>query len=197
MPSSRFSLTIPPTVTLQVTASQFADLAQANRDLHLERNANGALIMTPPTGGETGRRNLKIGYYLVKWLMEEGGSGVAFDSSTGFILPNGAHRSPDVAWLAPDRWDRLTAAQRQGFIPLCPDFVIELRSASDRLPTLQAKLQEYLNNGTQLGWLIDPQHQQVEIYRRGQGVEVQITPQTLSGEVVLPGFTLPLGEIWR
>ncbi|HEY9837419.1 MAG TPA: Uma2 family endonuclease [Vampirovibrionales bacterium] len=190
------TLQLPWDLNLQVTPGQFVAIAAANPDLSLERTATGELIVNPPTGGETGYRNIRIAYFLVKWIEEEGGNGIAFDSSTGFVLPNGANRSPDAGWVSRERWQALTPAQRKGFVPLSPDFVIELRSESDSLPKLQSKLQEYIDNGTQLGWLIDPQQQQVEIYRVGQGVEIVVNPSQLSGETVLPGFVLNLQRVW-
>ncbi|AFY84527.1 Uma2 family endonuclease [Oscillatoria acuminata] len=194
--SETVTLQLPRDLNLQVTPEQFAAIASVNPELKLERTATGELIVTPPTGGETGYRNIRIAYFLVKWIEEEGGNGIAFDSSTGFTLPNGANRSPDAAWVSRERWQALTPAQRKGFVPLFPDFVIELRSESDRLATLQSKLQEYIDNGTQLGWLIDPQQQQVEIYRVGQEVEIVVNPSQLSGETVLPGFVLNLQRVW-
>ena len=191
------ALELPTTTTLHVTPKQFEELAAANRDLRLERTATGELIVIPPTGGESGYRNVKLSYFLVKWVEEEGGNGIPFDSSTGFILPNGAIRSPDASWVRRERWEALTPEQRKGFVPLCPNFVIELRSATDSLPKLQAKMQEYLDNGAQLGWLINPQNQQVEIYRQGRDVEILEHPTELSGEDILPGFRLNLRRIWR
>lgn len=190
------SLIVPEAVALQVTAEQFEAIALANPDLRLERTATGELLMAPPTGGETGRRNMKLAYFLVKWIEEEGGSGIPFDSSTGFRLPNGADRSPDAAWIQADRWTTLSPEQREGFVPLCPDFVIELRSKTDSLAKLQSKMQEYRENGTQLGWLIDPQTRRVEIYRSQQPVEVLQNPTTLSSETLLPGFVLTLSRLW-
>lgn len=189
-------LTVPNGLALQVTPAQFEALVMANQDLRLERTATGHLIVNPPTGGETGRRNLSITGQLSVWFEANDRLGIAFDSSTGFELPNGANRSPDAAWVRQDRWDALSAAQREGFVPLCPDFVIELRSKTDKLKDLQAKMQEYLGNGTQLGWLIDPTNQRVEIYRADQTVEVLERPMALSGEGILPGFTLSLKRIW-
>ena len=189
-------LAIPQTVALRVTAEQFEAIAQANPDLQLERTATGELIMAPPTGGETGYRNIKLAYFLVKWIEEEGGFGIPFDSSTGFRLPNGADRSPNAAWISPDRWATLTPTQREGFVPLCPDFVIELRSKTDSLTKIQSKMQEYYENGAKLGWLIDPQTRTVEIYRSGQPREVLQNPTALSGETILPGFSLTLDRIW-
>ncbi|NEO84735.1 MAG: Uma2 family endonuclease [Spirulina sp. SIO3F2] len=189
-------LQLPQNLTLHVTPEQFAILAAANRELRLERTATGELIVTPPTGSETGYRNVKLSYFLVRWIEEEGGHGLAFDSSSGFELPNGANRSPDASWVRQERWDALTPKQRKGFAPLCPDFVVELRSETDSLKELQAKMQEYMENGAQLGWLIDPKNKRVEIYRLGQAVEVLENPMTLSGEPVLPGFTLTLKRVW-
>ena len=189
------SLEIPTTIALHVTSEQFEAIAIVNRDLRLERTATGELIVNPPTGGESGQRNFSIIGQLARWYEEHQELGEAFDSSTGFKLPNGADRSPDLSWVSRNRWDSLTEKQRKGFVPLCPDFVVELRSESDRLSKLQAKMQEYMDNGTRLGWLIDPQNQQVEIYRRGQDVEVLVNPTHLSGEEVLTGFILDLKRI--
>lgn len=189
-------LRLPGRLTLQVTRSQFVDLVAANRDLRLERTATGELIVNPPTGGETGKRNAKFNTQLGVWCEANEMLGEYFDSSTGFELPNGANRSPDAAWVRKDRWETLTPAQREGFIPLCPDFVVELRSKTDSLKDLRAKMQEYIENGAQLGWLIDPQNKRVEIYRLGQAIEVLENPSTLSGESVLPGFTMNLSRIW-
>lgn len=191
-----FSLNLPEQIHLTVTPEQFAELAIANRDLRLERTATGVLIVNPPTGGESGKRNLSIAGQLSSWYEANETLGEAFDSSTGFVLPNGANRSPDASWVAKERWEALTQEQRQGFIPLCPDFVVELRSKTDSLKNLQQKMQEYQENGAMLGWLIDPQNQRVEIYRPGQGVEILHNPATLSGESTLPGFTLSLKRIF-
>ncbi len=190
------SLQLPDHLALRVTPEQFAALAAANRELRLERTATGELIVNPPTGGNTGHRNLSITGQLGVWFEANDTLGRAFDSSTGFELPNGANRSPDAAWVSQSRWEALTPAQQEGFIPLCPDFVVELRSKTDTLKDLQAKLVEYIENGARLGWLIDPQQQRVEIYRPGQAVEILAHPSTLSGEAVLPGFTLSLKRVW-
>ncbi|AFY84526.1 Uma2 family endonuclease [Oscillatoria acuminata] len=194
--SETVTLQLPGDLNLQVTPEQFVAIANVNPDLKLERTATGDLIVNPPTGGETGKRNLSISTQLGNWYEAHPELGEAFDSSTGFTLPNGANRSPDAAWVSRKRWQALTPAQQKGFVPLSPDFVIELRSESDRLATLQSKLQEYIDNGTQLGWLIDPQQQQVEIYRVGQEVEIVMNPSQLSGETALPGFVLNLQRVW-
>ncbi len=194
-PKSLF-LQLPSELALQVTSEQFAVLAAANRDLRLERTATGELIVSPPTGGETGKRNAKIVTQLGVWGEANEQIGEYFDSSTGFELPNGANRSPDASWVQKERWEALTLEQREGFIPLCPDFVVELRSKTDSLKDLREKMQEYIGNGAQLGWLIDPKNKRVEVYRAGQVVEVLENPSILSGERVLPGFTLRLKRIW-
>ncbi len=179
----------------QLTKEQFYQLCQANRDFRFERTATGELIIMPPTGGGTGKRNLKIAQQLGNWA-ELDGSGVAFDSSTGFTLPNGNDRSPDAAWIPLEKWSAFTPEEQEKFLLLCPDFLIELRSPSDALAPLQAKMQEYLENGTRLGWLINRKDRQVEIYRQGQEKEILDNPTRLSGEEVLPGFILNLESIW-
>jgi len=180
---------------LCLSDEQFFQLCQNNRDLRFERNHPGDLIIMSPTGGETGDRNSEINYQLRHWNKQSQG-GKVFDSSTGFKLPNGADRSPDSAWIPLEKWQSLTFQQQQGFVPLCPDFVIELRSKSDNLNALQNKMQEYLANGTRLGWLINRQDRQVEIYRPDHGVEVLADPSHLSGEKILPGFVLDLAPVW-
>jgi Uma2 family endonuclease len=180
---------------LQLTDEQFFLLCQANPEAKLERTATGELVVMSPTGGESGQRNRKLTQRLGNWT-DADGTGEAFDSSTMFQLPSGAYRSPDAAWISLTRWNALTPKQRQSFPPICPDFVVELRSDSDQLGVLQDKMQEYIDNGTRLGWLIDPQNQTVEIYRTGQPKETQQNPQQLSGEDVLPGFLLDLTGIF-
>jgi Uma2 family endonuclease len=177
------------TTALHFTDEQFVQLCRDNRDLRFERNANGDIIIMPPTGGETGHRNARIIQQLLNWT-DTSNLGIAFDSSTGFKLPNGADRSPDAAWIPWERWRAIAPEQRQQFLPLCPDFIVELRSPSDRLDTIREKMQEYLENGMRLGWLIDPISQTVEIYRSRAEVEQLQCPETLSGEDVLPGFIL-------
>ena len=193
--SAALAVNIPLTLTLTVTREQFVKLSLANRELQLERTATGELIVNPPTGGETGYRNLDIEGQL--WLWNSRAKlGKAFNSSTGFHLPNGADRSPDASWVRQERWDALTPKQKESFIPLCPDFAVELRSKSDNMEPLRAKMKEYMDNGARLGWLIDRKNRKVEIYRQNQEVEVLDNPETLSGEDVLLGFVLDLTEVW-
>lgn len=149
----------------------------------------------PPTGMKTGMRNHTLAIRLGLWN-EQVGFGVAFDSSTMFTLPNGAKRSPDASWVRRELWDTLTEKQQEGTGPLCPDFVVELRSPSDRLPILQEKMQEYIDNGARLGWLIDPIEKKVYVYRPSQPMEMLDNPTTLSGDPTLPGFVLPVQELW-
>ena len=186
------TLNLDPIVHL--TDEQFYQLCQANRDVRFERTAKGELIIMPPAGGESSKRNADLTIDLGIWNRQSK-LGVVFDSSGGFKLPNGAERSPDAAWVKSEHWEALNPEQRRKFPPLAPDFVIELRSATDDLKPLQAKMQEYRENGVRLGWLINPQNQQVEIYRQERDVEVLLSPATLSGEDVLPGFVLDLTQI--
>ncbi|AFZ34395.1 protein of unknown function DUF820 [Stanieria cyanosphaera PCC 7437] len=181
--------------SIELTDEQFYQLCLNNRDLRFERNANGDLLIMSPTGGETGNRNAGITAQLWVWN-ERDKLGKVFDSSTGFKLPNGADRSPDASWIPLVKWNSLTSEQKQKFLPVCPDFVIELLSPSDKLAKIQEKMQEYLDNGTRLGWLINRRDQQVEIYRQGKEVERLDFPSSLSGEDVLSGFMLDLESIW-
>jgi Uma2 family endonuclease len=189
-------LNLPSSIGLYVTQEQFAVLSAVNRDVKLEKTAQGELIVNPPTGWETGERNLSLTGQLYRWYEENEDLGKAFDSSTGFILPNGANRSPDASWVSQERWDTLTPEQKGTFASICPDFVVELRSSSDRVESLQAKMIEYMENGAKLGWLLDPIQRRVEIYRPGLNVEVLENPDSLSGEEVLPGFVLNLRRVW-
>lgn len=183
----------------RVTPEQFEQLAYAEQLARLELTENGELIVMSPTGGEAGRKNRRLTQQIGNWT-DRDGTGEAFDSSTVFVLPNGARRSPDVSWIRLERWNALSLKEKQGFPPVAPDFVIELVSPSDlknqRYQDLQAKMQEYLDNGVKLGWLIEPAAKIVEIYRSGQPVEIVNNPATLLGEDVLPGFTLNLTEIF-
>ncbi|MGR3274812.1 Uma2 family endonuclease [Acaryochloris marina NIES-2412] len=194
------SIASPPiasalTLRINLSDEQFFQLCQDNSDLRFERTPLGELIIMPPTGGLTGDRNADITFQLRAWNRQTR-QGKSFDSSTGFQLPNGATRSPDASWMSIERWETLTFSEQERFVPLCPDFVVELRSASDPLAPLQAKLQEYIENGARLGWLIDPKQQTVEIYRPNQVVERVQAPAQLSGESVLLDFILDLSPIF-
>ncbi|MGH9941107.1 MAG: Uma2 family endonuclease [Pyrinomonadaceae bacterium] len=180
---------------IELTDEQFFEFSQLNRDLRIERTAEGGLLIMPPTGGETGERNAEITIQLGSWAKRDG-TGTTFDSSTGFRLPNGAVRSPDASWVSHERLAALSAEEKKKFFPLCPDFVIELRSATDSHAALQEKMQEYLDNGTRLGWLIDPERRRVDVYRPQLPVVKLEQPETISAEPALSGFILDLREIW-
>lgn len=190
------TITLPSRIKLSIdlTDEQFFDLCQRNRDYRFERTTSGELLIMSPTGSETGNRNIELAYQLQAWSRQNN-LGIAFDSSTGFKLPNGAERSPDVSWIRRERWEALTPKQRKKFAPICPDFVVELRSETDSLKELQEKMREYRDNGAKLGWLIDRKDKRVEIYRPGKDVEIINSPATLSGEDVLPVFVLNLKGI--
>ncbi|MGK7902719.1 MAG: Uma2 family endonuclease [Hormoscilla sp.] len=180
---------------VEMTADQFFDFCQLNRDYRIERTASGEIIIMSPTGSETGNRNVKLIQQLANWT-DRDGTGIEFDSSTGFILPNGATKSSDAAWMRLEKWNSLTREQQTKFAPICPDFVAELRSPSDRLQSLQEKMLEYIDNGVSLGWLIDRNNRMVYIYRPNAEVEELENPDRLRGESVLPGFALDLSTIW-
>lgn len=180
---------------IAMTDDQFFELCQLNQDFQIERNAQGELVIMPPTGSETDERNFKLIVQLGNWV-EKDGTGVGFGSSGGFTLPNGAVRSPDAAWIRHSQWEAIAPEQRKKFAPICPDFVIELRSETDGLKVLQDKMQEYIDNGTLLGWLIDRCSRKVYIYRPAVPVEELSAPATVSGNSVLPGFVLDLSQIW-
>ncbi len=180
-------LNLDPLTTL--TRPRFYQLCLANPDVPMERSPQGDLIIMTPIGGEGGSQEASL-IAKVSFWNEQAKLGVVFSSQTVFSLPGGGDRAPDVAWVRWDRWQSLSPAEREGFPPLCPDFVIELRSRSDLLRPLQEKMQEYIDCGLRLGWLINRQNSQVEIYRAGQPVEVVAIPIMLSGEMVLPEFTL-------
>ena len=180
---------------IDISDEQFYQLCINNPDTKFERNAEGEIIIMPPTGGETGKRNTDLIVQLGIWNRKTQ-LGEVFDSSTGYKLPNGANRSPDVSWIKKERWNSLTTEQKQKFIPLAPDFALELMSPSDYLINIQAKMQEYLDNGVKLGWLINPEAKQVEIYRLAKDVEVLNSPQRLSDDDILPGFVLDLSNIF-
>lgn len=194
MLSSPLVVQIPP--SMQMTDEQFFDFCQVNRDLRIERNQFGEISIMPPTGGKTGNRNFSIAGQLYVWA-EKDGTGVCFDSSTGFKLSTGADRSPDVSWMKLERWNSLSAEQQEKFVPLCPDFVVELRSLSDNLKPLKEKMKEYMREpGVQLGLLIDRKHRRVYIYRPGVPEKCLENPATVSGELVLPGFVLNMSKVW-
>jgi Uma2 family endonuclease len=182
--------------TINLTDDEFYEFCQHNPDLRIERTATGALVVMPPTGGESGHRNADLTIDVGLWNRQTE-LGIVFDSSTVFKLPNGANRSPDVAWITNERWNALSVEQQKKFPPIAPDFVIELRSETDTLKDLQEKMREYMDNGVRLSWLIDPQTKQVSIYRPDQPAETLQSPTTLSGEAVLPGFVLDLSRIFR
>ncbi len=189
-------LRLPP--ELKLTEDQMLELCSLNDELRIEINARGELELMAPTSGNTSNRNNKISSRLEIWA-EDDSAGLAFDSNGGFVLPNGALRSPDASWALKSRLAELPQGAMDRFVPLCPDFVIELRSHSDRLRDIQDKMEEYLNNGSRLGWLIDPidSNHRVYIYRPGVAVEVLEAPETLSGDPELPGFVLDMQRIWE
>jgi Uma2 family endonuclease len=189
----------PVTVRLEpvvhLSLDELYEFCRINRDLRIERTADGELVIMPPAGGAAGSRNAELTFQLQRWAREDG-SGVVFDSSTAFVLPNGAVRAPDASWVHRERLARLSEEEKQKFLPLCPDFVVELRSASDQLPVVEGKLREYRENGARLGLLIDPEERRVHVYRERGEVEILDDPAAVVGEPVLPGFTLSLAAIW-
>jgi Uma2 family endonuclease len=180
----------------KVNNQEFFEFCQRNPEWQMELTSAGDLLIMPPTGGETGRINFNLTVFFGAWVAANG-TGIGFDSSTGFTLPNGAKRSPDLAWVTRARWEALTVEEREAFPPLCPDFVVEIRSRSDSIDALQTKMDEYLANGTQLGWLIDPLEKKVYIYRPSAAVDCLENPQSIAGDPVLPGFTLDVQRLWR
>jgi Uma2 family endonuclease len=192
------STNLPPLdiSTLKLTDEQFYQLCIANPEYSLELTAEGVLIVMAPVGGESGNKEMELGADLTLWNRQTR-LGKVFSSSTIFKLPLGGKRSPDAAWVELSRWNELDSENREEFPPLAPDFVIELRSPTDELSALQEKMIEYRNNGVRLGFLINPQDRQAEIYRLNQEVEILQAPGTLSGENVLPGFVLDLSWIWE
>jgi Uma2 family endonuclease len=196
---SPVDLHVPPNFIVDVhsvlTGEDFDQLVRDNPELRMELTATAELILMPPTGSKTGLRNSELNRQFGNWA-QVNRSGVVFDSSTLFVLPNGARRSPDVSWVKRERWDALTEEEREGFAPLCPDFVIELRSRSDNLPPLEDKMLEYIANGAQMAWLIDPVRKPVYIYRLNRNAEILEDPETVSGDPELPGFKLDVRELW-
>ncbi|AFY61554.1 Uma2 family endonuclease [Synechococcus sp. PCC 6312] len=182
-------------ISTPISLEEFRQICAARPNLRLERDPQGELIQMAPAGSETGHRNFELAGQLWAWN-RQWGLGVAFDSSAGFFLPNGAVRSPDLAWVSLERWQKLTDAEKQGFAPICPDFVLELASPSDNLPLLQAKMSEYIQNGARLGWLIVPSLSQAWVYRPGQAPLQLERPTQLLGDDVLPNFVLDLTDLW-
>lgn len=180
---------------IELTEDQFFELCQLNRDIRIERTAEGEMLLMPPTGGETSDSNAEITMQLRLWAKRDG-TGTSFDSSGGFRFPNTAVRSPDASWMLRSRLEQIPAEQRRKFIPACPDFVLELRSPSDTLADLHAKMREYLASGARLGWLLDPPSRRVWVYRPDATVEQLNDPPSLSGDPIMPGFVLDLGEVW-
>lgn len=176
---------------IDLTDDQFFEFCQINRELRIERTAQGELLIMPPAGSGTGNRNFKLTQQLANWV-EQDGTGIGFDSSAGFTLPNGATVSPDAAWVRLERWNALSPEEQEKFAPICPDFVVELKSPTDSLKVLKDKMQQYIDNGALLGWLIDGKQKQVYIYRCQVPMECLENPNTVSGEPVLPGFFLDL-----
>lgn len=174
---------------------EFEQFCRHNPDLQIELTKEGELVIMPPTGGRTGHRNFSLIGYFFNWA-EKDASGVSFDSSTVFVLPNGARRSPDLAWIKNERWESLSEEEQERFPPLCPDFVVELRSRTDAISRLQAKMREYIENGADLGWLIDPQEKKIYIYRQNREVEILESPENVSGEPLLEGFVLNVKKLW-
>lgn len=193
--TEQIPLTVSFPALVDMSNEQFYEFCQANRDLRIERSAKGEVIIMPPAFSDTGNRNSKITAQLEVWS-ERDGTGEVFDSSAGFTLPNGATRSPDASWIRSERWNALTDEQKASFAPICPDFVIELRSSSDTLTGLQAKMQEYIGNGAILGFLIDRKNSTVYVYRPNRTPEVLEKPETVSGDPELPQFVLRMAKIW-
>lgn len=192
IPPQTFSLDFH---SARLTERQFQELCRNNPDLKFEMSARGELIIVPPTLPDSGWRNNDLSYQVTAWARKDK-TGIVFDSSTIFTFPNGAKRSPDVSWMKREKWDNLTEAEREKVSKLVPDFVIELRSSTDALKTLQDKMAEYIENDVRLGWLIDPKNKKVHVYRVDGAVEILDNPETVAGEDVLAGFQLNVREIW-
>ncbi len=193
LPEMRYNFFI--TIDGEVTEQDFDKLVQLNSEMWFERTAKGAVEIMPPPKGDTGAKNNRITFQLTNWA-DENGTGVTFGPTMGFKLPNGATRSPDASWVDRSKLALLSAEQKKEYFPLCPDFVLELRSATDRINRLKEKMEEYIANGAQLGWLIDPQERRVYVYRPNTEAEILENPASVSGDPVLPGFTLKLGKIF-
>ena len=188
---------IPPHLIglTHVTHEQFEELCQEYPDLRLELTSSGELIVMPPTGPVTGKRNFDLIVQFGNWAKKDR-IGIGFGTDTGYTLPNGAIRGPDVSWMTREKWDSVSDFEKDRFAHICPDFVVELRSSSDRLPTLINKMAEYIANGASLGWLIDPKKRRVYVFRAGEEMVVLENPTVVSGDPLLPGFVLEMEEIW-
>jgi Uma2 family endonuclease len=187
---------LPAILTAQpMTDEEFAAFCAEHPDLNFEMTADGDLIVMPPTYSDTGAGSLDVGSQLSSWSRKDR-RGVGCDSSTGFVLPNGARRSPEASWTLKSRIEQLGAKKRKAFWHLCPDFVIEIKSDSDRLKTLQKKMLEYVEQGAQLGWLINPENKTVEIYRLAGEVEKRANLDEIGGEGPVAGFVLDLTYVW-
>ena len=195
-PPESWPIVFPLDAQIKVSLSDFQRISSLNQEARLELSAEGDLILMPPCASETSGWNQEISGQLYVWSLNHP-VGKVFDSSAGFLLPNGACRSPDASWISMQRWNSLSNEDRSGFARICPDFVVELRSPSDSLTALESKMQEYMANGSKLGWLIDPSAKTVMIYRAGQEPESLVNPQQLSGEAILPGFTLDLSVVFK
>ncbi|GAC1399059.1 MAG: Uma2 family endonuclease [Pyrinomonadaceae bacterium] len=189
------ALNFAPLLKDKIGDEEYVELCRLNPEWRIEMTAEGDIIIMPPTGGTTGNRNFNLVVKFGVWS-EKDGTGKGFDSSTVFRLPNGAKRSPDLSWIRNERWNALSEDEKNSFAPICPDFVVELRSITDSLKTLQAKMREYIENGAQLGWLIDPFERKVYVSRPNAAIEILDDPQSVSGEPLLKDFTLNLQEIW-
>lgn len=194
--NSFFPLVLHLPAELKMDDTQFLAFCRQNETLRIESNAEGDLVIMPPPGGESSNRNFRLDVAFGNWV-EQDGRGEGFESSGGFRLPNGARRSPDLAWVLRECLDALTPDEAERFLPLCPDFVLELRSPSDRLSPLKRKMQEYIDNGAQLGWLLDPKNRRFYVYRPDAPVEQLDDPATVSGDPVLPGFVLDVQAVFR
>jgi Uma2 family endonuclease len=181
--------------SLRISNDQLFEFCQANRDYRIERNAEGDILIMSPEAASSGSGNARLSRFFDEWA-EKDGSGRVFGSSTGFILPNGAMRSPDIAWVSNARLQSISKKDWNNFLPICPDFVLELRSPSDRMRALQEKMQEYIENGAQLGWLLDAEEKAVHVYRPGKTPEILKNPTTVSGEPVLAKFSLEVRRVW-
>ncbi len=194
-PVEPFGVVVRLRPVVELSPDQLLEISSLNRDLRLEITAKGELVVMTPAGGWSSRRNMRLAFQLEGWTRQDG-TGVAFDSSGGFVLPNGAIRSPDASWVANSRLEAFGPEEREKYLPLCPDFVIELISPSDSLRVQQEKMVEYLENGARLGWLIDPRQRRVYVYRPGEPVRELDDPETVSADPVLPGFVSDLREVW-